>query len=390
MRHARSRQRHPVWRGVGLTVTAGLALGVSAAAAFVYRQEANLTRSTAMDLVVEPDRPDEPADAAAGQDLNILLLGSDSRDGENEQIGGADSGRRADTMIVMHVSADRDRVELVSIPRDSVVDIPECLMADGSTTRPQADAMINAAFDTGWRHGGGTTDTERQDSAIACAVSTVLENTGLRIDHFAVVDFVGFQNMVTALGGVDLCIEQDLRDLKHTGLDLRAGTHHLNGTEALQLARARHVENGDGMDPSRISRQHQLLAAMATEAMSKNSAADAPRLAAFVDQVTSSLTIDEGLNPTSLAWALRGIQSDDIMLATIPWQPYPQNRNRVVWTPEADAVWAAMAADTPVVDALHPADRTGPVPGATTASESAPVLPGQADIADQAEPVCPS
>ncbi|MDR3068403.1 MAG: LCP family protein, partial [Cellulomonas sp.] len=226
-----------------------LALGLSAVTAFVQRQEANLNRSGAMELVVEADDP--PADAAAGRDLNILLLGSDSRDGENEQIGGADSGQRADTTIVMHVSADRDRVEMVSIPRDSLVDIPACRMADGSTTSPQPGEMINKAFQIGWKH-GGTTDTERQDSAIACAVSTVQENTGLRIDHFVVVDFVGFQDMVTALGGVDICIEQDLKDPKYTGLDLRAGMHHLNGVEALQLARARHVLGSDGMDPSRI------------------------------------------------------------------------------------------------------------------------------------------
>ncbi len=387
MRHARSHHRHPVWRGVGLTVSAALTLAFSAVATYAYLQEANLTRSTAMDLVAQPGGPDE---AETTRDLTILLLGSDSRDGENEQIGGASSGRRSDTTIVMHVSAARDRVELISIPRDSVVDIPACLMADGTTTSPQPGAQINAAFSIGWNH-GGTTDTERQDSAIACAVATVQASTGLTIDHFVVVDFVGFQNMVTALGGVDICIEEDLKDSRFTGLDLSAGPHHLDGAEALQLARARHVEHSDGMDPSRISRQQQLLSAMATEALSNDTAADAPRLAVFVNQVTSALTVDERLDPVGLAWALRGIQGDDIVLETIPWQLYPQNPSWVVWTPEAEAVWAAMAADTPVAAALHPADPTGPAPGPSAPSDLAPDLPGETDsTVDQPAPVCPS
>ena len=363
-------------------MVAVLAFGVSVAA-LARRWEASIPRSEAMDLVVQPSKPAGPADAAAGRDLNVLLLGSDSREGENGQIGGDAVGQRSDTTIVMHVSAGRDRVELVSVPRDSLVDIPACQMADGSTTRPRTGAMVNEAFAIGWDH-GGTTDDERRDSAIACAVSTVQASTGLTIDHFVVVDFVGFQSMVDALGGVDICIDQDLKDPRYTGLDLRAGYQRLDGTQALQLARARHVDGGDGMDPSRIGRQQQLLAALVAEALSKNMTTDWARLLGFVDRTKDSLLIDKKLDPGSLAWALRSVRTDDIVLTTIPWQLYPQNVNRVVWTSEADAVWAAMATDTPVVDALHPADQSPPAadgspgPSQTTPPEPAPALPEQA------------
>ena len=390
-RHARHHRNHPVWRGVGLTVVAALAFGSSAVAAVTHRWNANLTRSHAMDLV--PKGPDGPADAAHGKDLNILLLGSDSRDGENAQIGGQDSGRRSDVTIVMHVSADRKRVELVSIPRDSLVDIPTCSMRDGSTTPPTSGAMINEAFSRGWQH-GGTTDTERFDSAVGCSITTVRANTGLAIDHFAVVDFVGFQGMVDALHGVDVCIEHDMKDTKFTGLDLKAGYQHLDGTQALALARSRHAY-ADGMDTSRIGSQQMLLAALADEALSKG-AGDAPQLLSFVNQATRSLVVDDELDPGNLAWSLRGVHADSITFWTIPWQLSPQNVNRVVWTSQAADVWAAMAADTPVADVLQPADQTadptGPTPDETAPSAD-PALPEQiTSVADQAQQAaaCPA
>lgn len=397
MHHARRRPEHPVWRGVGLVLVAALAAGGSAVAAVVHGWDSKIRRSDGMALAVQTKKPGEPVDAATGA-LNILLLGSDSRDGENEAIGGADGGMRSDTMIVMHVSADRKRVELVSIPRDSLVDVPSCLMADGSTTRPRPATMINSAFSIGWLN-GGTTDKDRLDSAIGCAVSTVYENTGLTIRHSVVVDFVGFQAMVDTLGGVEVCIEQDMRDPGYTGLDLKAGYQHLDGTQALQLARTRHAY-ASGMDTSRIGGQQQLLAAMADKVMSKD-LTDAPQLLSFVSQVAGSLVVDRTLDPGSLVWALRSIRSDDVVFTTIPWQLSPQNPNRVVWTSQADDVWAAMAADTPVRDALSPAGQTGPAPGQTTSpapDETAPpgpasALPKQAtSVADQVRraTVCPA
>ena len=118
-----------------------------------------------------PTKEPDPDDPNAGQAVNILILGSDQRDGVNAEIGGEVAGMRSDTTMVLHISADRSRVELVSIPRDSLVDIPSCTMTNGKTTRA-THGMFNSAFATGWDNGGDMT------SAAACTINTVQQNTG--------------------------------------------------------------------------------------------------------------------------------------------------------------------------------------------------------------------
>lgn len=337
-----------------------LAFGVSAAAALDYRIRSNIDYIDVKDYVADPP----PVDPEAGNSLNILLIGSDDRSGDNEAIGGADPGMRSDTTIVMHISSDRSRVELVSIPRDSLVKIPECQTTNGKTTAAARDAMFNSAFAKGWDAGGD------MESAAACTMATVHENTKVPIDHVVVVDFAGFQQMVDAVGTVDICVEEPMKDTKYTGLDLAAGMQHLDGVQALQFARARHVTGTDGSDTSRIGRQQQLLGALAQKVLSKNSVADAPALLSFVQAVTSSLHLDRQLSTQSivgLAYSMRGIDTSKIVFTTVPSGPDSKNPNRVRWTAQADEVWAAMAADRPIVDVLNPpAPEPDPSDTATT------------------------
>lgn len=341
-----------------------LVFGVSAAGAATQILKSNIDYLDVDDLISQPDLPD---DLESGRALNILLIGSDDRSGENALIGGQEGGMRSDTTIIMHISADRSRVELVSIPRDSLVDIPSCTMSDGSTTRAQSNAMFNSAFATGWDRGGDMV------SAAACTINTVQENTGLRIDHFVVVDFAGFQDMIDAVDGVDICVEKDLKD-KYTNLQLNAGMHLLNGEDALKFARVRHGTGTDGSDIGRMARQQQLLGALADKVLSSETLSDPQRVLEFTSAVTSSLTMDKGMDLTTitgLAYSLRQIRSENIMFMTTPWSAAPTDPNRVVWTSKADKVWAAMAADTSIVAALAPA-QTAPSSAAPTTASASP------------------
>lgn len=335
-------------RGAALAVVAVLSLGGSGAAALYVRLNANISTIDASGLINTMPNPAvtgpaDPNDPSAGRDVNILLIGSDERDGENEAIGGSDDGMRSDTTIVAHISADRTRVELISIPRDSLVRIPSCTMSNGATTSPQSNAMFNSAFSIGADNGGDIA------SAAACTVNTVQENTGVRIDHFVVVDFAGFTRMVDSIGGVPICIPNDMTAPK-AGLYLTAGQQTLDGTQALAFARARTgVGVGDGSDTNRLGRQQELLAAVIREVLGKNLLTDVTQLIRFLDSATESLSIDSGFSSISdmagLAYGLRGLSAENISFMTIPFATAPSNPNRVVWTSEADTVWANVAGD---------------------------------------------
>ena len=370
-RHAHGLKSHGALRGVALAAVAVVVFGASSAAAVVQRLQNNIT-TVDVSALTGP-RPTtsavaKPGDPNAGQAVNILVLGTDSRAGVNAAIGGADTGQRSDTAIVVHISADRSRVELVSIPRDSLVKIPVCKATNGKTSRALTSAMFNSAFATGWDMGGDMT------SAAACAINTVQVNTGVPIDHFAVVDFAGFQAMVNAIGGVPICIPKPLHDT-YSGLNLPAGQQVLNGQQALQLARARHGNIGDGGDLDRIGNQQRLIQAMVNEVLSKKVLTNVPNLVSFLSAATSSLTTDPGLqlqNLTGLAYNLRGINRSNILFMTIPTGPAPTDPNRLVWTSAATAIWTNMAADKPILgQAESPAPATS-APSSASASTPAP------------------
>lgn len=354
-------------RGVALAVTTVLVFGGSGAMAVAARMTGNVD-TIDLDGLVEalptPTKNPDPTDAHAGRPVNVLVLGSDQRDGANADIGGVEEGMRSDTTIVVHVSADRSRVEMVSLPRDSLVEIPSCTLTNGKTTKAQRRAMLNSAFAMGWDYGGDLT------SAAACTVSTVQANTGLTIDNVVIVDFAGFQNMINAIGGVPMCIEQDVYD-KYTGLNLTAGEHHLDGVTALQYARARHGTGFDGSDTMRAGRQQVLVARVANEVLSKNLLTDAGQLLQFLSAATQSVTTDLTLTDlTGLAFSLRSISRDNITFMTVPWAPAASDRNRVEWTSAADELWANMVADVPMLGEPEPPAAPEPPPAADPGADA--------------------
>ncbi|MGW6004214.1 LCP family protein [Oerskovia enterophila] len=396
VRHAAARREHRWLRVVGLVTTAALALGVSGATALVVKSLANVDQVDTRELVApEASRPPvatpDPEDPLAGLAVNLVLIGSDDRSGVNEAIGGAEDGMRSDTTMLLHVSADRSRVELVSVPRDLMIPIPACTVTGGGTTEPSSRSIFNSAFSRGWDAG--------QDlaSAATCTQMTVEQISGVRTDGFLVVDFAGFQTMVDALDGVPICIPENMDD-DDSNLHLTAGNHVLSGAEALALARARHGLS-DGSDTYRMGRQQALLAALTKSVLSKNVLTDLPSLIRFLDAATSSLTISGGVDLKGLAFSLRSVRADAVTFLTIPSGPQPSNPARVVLSDEAADVWARLAADQPVVPEAPAAPQTPdsatvpPVDGATTAPETpvdplADRLPGEAITSADAQETC--
>jgi LCP family protein required for cell wall assembly len=311
---------------------ASVLVAVLTAGFFVYRHlENNITAVDVTDALGS-DRPDEViAEDEPHKPLNILLLGSDTREGQGNGIGGETPGL-SDTTILLHLSADRDRAYGVSIPRDAMVERPECVRKDGQGTDPGGLSMFNAAYATG---------------GPACTIKTVESITDIRINHFVVVDFNGFKNMVDALDGVPVCVPEEVND-DIGKIYLPAGSYEVEGQQALSYVRLRHglSENGD---IGRMKRQQAFLAAMSNKAISAGTLANPVRLYNFLDAATESLTTDPGLASLKklggLAKQLRDIGLDKIQFLTVPFESYPPDPNRLQIAPAADRLWDKLRQD---------------------------------------------
>jgi LCP family protein required for cell wall assembly len=305
--------------------------------------------TTAME-VLGSDRPEEvlPEDPNAGTPLNIVVMGSDSRGDGNSDLGGGDvSGARSDTTIVMHISGDRSRIEMISIPRDSTVDIPTCTTEDGATTPELYGTKFNAAFAQGVAYGGGVGD------GALCAIKTIEKLTGVFMNGFVVVDFAGFSSMIDAVGGVDVCVEEPIYSAKANHLSLEPGTHTLKGVKALDYARARTGQGlGDGSDLGRIGRQQEVMASLARKVLSQEVLTNPAKTLKFLRAVTDSLTMNKELASidglAGLAYSMRNVRPDTITFMTVPNAYDPNNAANVVWTDEAVQLWDNVKHDRPV------------------------------------------
>ncbi|MGC5629567.1 LCP family protein [Georgenia sp. Z1344] len=346
----RRRRRGPIIAGAA---TAVVAVGIGAVAAMYNDLQGNITTEDVTHLLDEDERPtvvEDPDDPNAGQAMNILVMGSDTREGANSAQGGQEDveGMRSDTTMIVHISSDRERVDIVSIPRDTLVPIPSCTLEDGSETEPVEAGMFNSAFHTGGQHGDVS-------AAAACTIATVEGMSDVRIDDYMVVDFAGFIGVVEALDGVPMYVDEDIDD-PGAGLELDEGCQILDGEEALGYARARQTL-GDGSDISRIGRQQQLVSAIARDVLSSRVLFDLPRLYSVLDAGTQTLTTSPEFgsirNLAGLAVSLRGLEGENIGFLTMPWEPAGY---RVTPTEEADDVWAALREDEPIPGTTAAAD----------------------------------
>ncbi len=354
--HARSGSRHGVLKAVSLVLAGVLAFGASAAFAGVNRIQNLATKVDVSGLVAPVPGATlvAPDDLAAGTAMNILVLGVDDRSGENGDLSdNATGGMRSDTAMVVHIAADRSRVEVVSIPRDSMVKIPECRTTSGDILPAQKIGMFNSAFARGMDYGGDIA------SAAACTINTVQANTGLTMNHFVVVDFAGYKGMVDALGGIDINIPEAVDAKKVGGLKLEAGQQTITGMDALKLVRARKGTGWGlemGSDLSRIERQQAVMDATIATALSKNFLTDLPKLTTFMTAAMTSLTMNPELsnNLLGLATSFKGFSTSDVEFVKLPLADYPADKNRVIWAYGSDEIWANLLNDQQAVAPTTP------------------------------------
>ncbi|WP_018143550.1 LCP family protein [Alloscardovia criceti] len=316
--------------------------------ASTYVQFANTVSQAKVSVIKQENVKEEIVDPNSGKALNILVLGTDSRDGaENQAIGGSeDVGvHQADTTMIVHISADRSFIDIVSIPRDSIVSVSSCTTSKG-TIPAQYNVMFNSIFATAYDQGGDLA------SAASCTLSAVNELTGLSISQFVTVDFSGLKNMIDALGGVDVCISQDFSDV-NSNLSLTRGLHHLNGTDATQYARTRY-SLGDGTDVMRTVRQQYLIKMLIREALQQNLLTNFDKLYQLATTALQSLNISEGLADSGtligLAASLKDFKTSGIYSQTVPVTNWTYDTNRVVWTSDAEQLWERIKNDQPLSD----------------------------------------
>ncbi|NYV74736.1 LCP family protein [Streptomyces sp. UH6] len=358
-------------RAVGYTLGGVLVLGAAGGGWAYWHLDGNI-RSVDIDAALGDDRPHVPvgmpvgtgepspedgARGGGGGALDILVLGSDSRDGEeNHRLGGGDAsgGARSDTAMVVHLDEGRTSATVVSIPRDTLVTRPACPLPEGGSTAVAHGVMFNSAYAVG---------------GPVCAVKTVEAMSGVPVDHYLEIDFAGFADLVDALGGVTVELEQPIDD-DRSHLHIEAGVHRLDGEQALALARTRHGV-GDGSDLGRIGLQQKLVKALLEEVTRADLLTDPVRLYRVADAATSGLTADTGLDSleelAGFGRSLRGLPPEAVRTVTLPVVPAPADRNRVVPDePEAGDLWASL---------LPGADPVAPEPEASSSPDGRSTVP---------------
>ena len=277
---------------------------------------------------VDTDEWDRPTNVEGV--MNLLIIGSDVRSGENADYGEAE-GERPDTMLIAGINVDERAVTLVNLPRDLVVDLPGCEAVDGYEGMAPQQGMINSAMTFG---------------GVGCQWKVVEQVTGVHLDHFLMMDFTGFKDMVDALGGVEMCIPESIDDPKaHLRLD--AGLQTLDGEDSLGFVRSRYAQ-GDGSDLSRIDRQQEFMGAMLREVLSSEVMTNPVTITNFLGAVTDSITTDDDLTVetmTDMAISMREVDLDRVQFVTVPNGAHPDDENRIMMSqPQASELFEAINA----------------------------------------------
>lgn len=341
---------------------------VTAGAGYLYYRHLNANIDKGKRNSGESEVEKAEPNAAGQTPVNILLIGSDSRNSaENVKLGGSrdsvGSKPLADVQMLVHLSADRKSASVVSIPRDTRVDIPKCTDPDTGDTYPAKNTIINESLQRG---GPG------------CTLATWQNLTGVYIDHWMMIDFAGVVDMADAIGGVSVCVKDNVWDRPlpnvpgGSGLKLEAGTKKVKGKQALQWLRTRHAW---GSDPLRAKAQHMYMNSMIRTLKKQNVFTDGGRLMNLAEAATNSLTVSEEIGKVNelydLAMQLKTVPTNRITMTTMPWIEDDQNRNHLLPKPDdADKLWAMLRDDVSF-------DKEGKATGASaspspSASQSGP------------------
>lgn len=273
--------------------------------------------------------------------LDILVIGSDTRSGNNAAYGDeadAESGARSDVMMLLQISEDRQMVNVVSFPRDLMVDIPKCTDAEtGQVYAASEDTQINESLERG---GPG------------CTVATISNITGVEIDHFMLVDFNAVKALSSVVGGVQVCVTEDIDDT-YSGLKLEAGTSDVEGEQALAFLRSRHGF-GDGSDTARIRAQQSFLSSLLRKVQSEGTLSNPSMLYRIAEAVTQNVTVDKGLTDLSTLVSVGSIFStvdlSKVVFATVPNEPYVLDDNKLQLSTESEAFFTKLQKDEILVE----------------------------------------
>ncbi|NEB03328.1 LCP family protein [Streptomyces sp. SID13726] len=244
--------------------------------------------------------------------FNILIIGTDKRTGEgNEGYGDAGSVGHADTNILLHVSKDRTNATALSIPRDLIVDVPDCDTKQEDGTSKVVAGTEDVRFNTSLGQDG-------RDAG--CTMRTVEAATGIKPDHFVMADFNAVKTLTSAVGGVEVCVEKAVDD-KQSKLKLPAGKSTVEGEQALAFVRTRHAFGNQG-DLDRIKVQQQFLGSLMRQMTSGDTLTSPTKLLKLAEAATNALTVDSAIGKVGtlkdIALELKKVPTKNISFMTIP------------------------------------------------------------------------
>ena len=344
--------------------TAGVMVVAAAGGVYAYEKLNGNIKSDALFAGTSGNAGTEKVDAFGRSPINMLVIGSDIRANAADcKLGGDCAGGtaggdgNADVEMVVHISADRSNATVMSIPRDLMTNLPACKDDKTGASTNGGYGMINSAL----QYGPG------------CSVAAIHQLTNIPIDHFAMVDFSGVVAMSDAVGGVKVCVSNNVYD-PQSHLKLAKGTHTLKGVAALEFVRTRHGF-GNGGDIGRTAAQHIFLTAMINQMKSAGTLTSPTKLWNLANAATKALTVDTGLDSipklTGLAEDLNKVPTDRITFTTMQTGADPANANRLVIAAGAQTLFSTIANDQSLTTASGAKSSAAAATAKATASKPA-------------------
>ncbi|MEY9870987.1 LCP family protein required for cell wall assembly [Streptacidiphilus sp. MAP12-33] len=371
--------RRPRGRGRRVAKVTGIVLAVlvlitAGAGAWLYNKLSGNINSVSLGSDSASKLGSEKPDAFGRTPIDMVVLGTDARNTQEDCNLGGDCNigggyGNADVEMVVHISADRSNATVMSIPRDTMVHVPACTdPKDPKNTTQGYYGMVNSALGYG----------------PLCQMQTIHQLTGIPLSHFMMVSFSGVVSMSDAVGGVQVCVDNNVYDT-YSHLKLAKGDHTLKGVAALEFVRSRHAF-GDGSDLGRTYAQHMFLSSLMRKMKSAGTLTDPGALYNLANSATKALTVDSSLGSVGsllgLAADVAKVPTSRITFTTMQTAPDPSNPDRVVPATSAQALFAAIANDQPLSEGA--AGTTKPSAAPSTAAPAQPGVPA-ADVSVHVE-----
>lgn len=351
--------------GIGVAVIAVSALGIGG---FIAADLALRVSDAAVDLEDAPEVAPPSLGAYPGE-FAILLVGTDECGAVSKKLLGKrcidEDGVLNDVNLLVHVSAEPRKVTAVSLPRDLMLEVPECTREDGSVASGSSKAAINSVFGR---------------AGLSCVAKAVSDLSGVDIGFAAKLSFDGVMEITDAIGGVEICVGgTGIRD-RHTGIDWDPGPRTVSGYEALQFIRVR-KGIGDGSDLARISNQQQYMSRLARTILSSETLTDVPkvlRLANVIaDNVVPSKELADPVRLAQLALALKDVPFEEFKFLQLPTLEDPDDDDRVVVNEDAAApMWEAIRTGESMQITGGASNHGGVVTEQTPSPSASPTDPG--------------